>query len=410
MTYQDAISYLRSIDLTMERYERTRFDAYVRKTGLHLECPFVHIAGSNGKGSTASFLHAIFQAAGYKTALFSKPFLYEEREMMLFNGEAISETAFARIIEELLPDIRECGLSAFEALVAIAYTYFNEKKPDLAIVEAGMGGKLDATNLPNEKPLLSIITSVSLEHTRFLGNDLASVAFHKAGIIKNGVPVLLGNLPPEAKKVIEMEAAKRNSPAKTPPNPQNVIYSNPYVRFDLAPYNGLLIPSPALYLATDASMAIAAAMLLRLRFPFSELDIRKGLLEGVLPCRLEVDPPFLYDGAHNPEAASVLLESLKAAFPSRDVRVVFASFSDKDVNKELRIYEKGLGRTVLTGFPHRRAMREEDYRARGINLPYVPDFRAAISRLSSTHPDALVLFTGSLAFASYVSGELRRKK
>ncbi len=400
MNYASALAYLRSIDLTMVRYERSHFDSFVKDRGLSLKVPFIHLAGSNGKGSTASFLYRSYLAAGYKTALFSKPFLYEEKEMISYLGEDIGDEQFASYVEAMKGDFQRYGLSAFEALVAVAYAYFNDVKPDLAIIESGMGGKLDATNIATDVPLLSIVTSVSLEHTRFLGDSISSIASHKAGIIKNDVPFLMGHVPTEATKVLETEARKKNSPAKTVSNVQNVSYQSPYLHFDYGPYRDLLIPSMATYLAIDAALSIEAILMLRLSFPVGEAAIRKGLMDGVLPCRMESHPPFIFDGAHNPEAARALAASLSSALKKKPI-LVFASFKDKDAKAELDLLAPAFEEVHLTTFDHKRAMGRDDFASRGCMYPFDDDLSSLVSRLLTTHRNRRIVFAGSLAFASY---------
>ena len=400
MTYQAALAYLRSIDLTMVRYERSHFDSFVKDKGLSLRVPFIHVAGSNGKGSTASFLYRSYLAAGYKAALFSKPFLYEEKEMISFDGNDIGDKEFASYVEKMKDDFQKYSLSAFEALVAVAYSFFNDVKPDIAIIETGMGGKLDATNIERSFPVLSIVTSVSLEHTRFLGDSISSIASHKAGIIKNDVPFLMGKVPAEAQRVLEMKARKKNSPAKIVSNVQNVRYLSPYLHFDYGPYKDLLIPSMAAYLATDAAMAIEAILMLRLSFPVRERAIREGLMHGVLPCRMESHPPFIFDGAHNPEAAKALAASLSAALAKKPV-LVFASFKDKNVAEELRILAPAFEDVYLTTFAHKRAMGQADFAYKGVHYPFDEDVSSLVSRLLTRWNDRRIVFAGSIAFASY---------
>lgn len=400
MNYASALAYLRSIDLTMVRYERSHFDAFVKDKGLSLKVPFIHIAGSNGKGSTASFLYRFYLAAGYKAALFSKPFLYEEKEMISYLGQDIGDEVFASYVEKMKGDFQKYSLSAFEALVAVAYTYFNDVKPDIAIIETGMGGRLDATNIEGAIPVLSIVTSVSLEHTRFLGDSISSIASHKAGIIKNDVPLLMGEVPLEARKVLEIEARKKNSPAKVVSNVQNIHYESPYLSFDYGPYRNLLIPSMATYLAIDAAMAIEALLILRLSFPVSERALREGLMKGVLPCRMESHPPFIFDGAHNPEAAKALAASLSAALPKKPV-LVFASFKDKNVAEELKILAPAFEEIHLTTFAHKRAMGRSDFAYKGVHYPFDDDVSSLVSRLLTKWSDRRIVFAGSIAFASY---------
>lgn len=172
MNYLEILDYLKSRDMTMSRYEREDWDAFAKRINLSLSVPYIQLTGSNGKGSTANDIYQIYLAHGYKVALFSKPYFDTVREMMQISGKMISETDFARIFNAQAKEIQRSNLSSFEIETYIAFAYFNEQKPDLAIIECGMGGATDSTNLAWDTPLLSIITTISLEHTAFLGRTL----------------------------------------------------------------------------------------------------------------------------------------------------------------------------------------------------------------------------------------------
>jgi dihydrofolate synthase/folylpolyglutamate synthase len=171
---------------------------FSQKVGLKINFPFIHITGSNGKGSTANYIYQIYRAKGLHVALFSKPFISRPNEMFLFDDKEISDEKFASIFSKEEELIKKSNLSSFEIETYMAFTYFNEVKPDIAIIECGMGGETDSTNLASSHPLLSIITSVSLEHTAFLGRTVSEIARNKAGIIKDKCPVLVGNIPEAA--------------------------------------------------------------------------------------------------------------------------------------------------------------------------------------------------------------------
>jgi dihydrofolate synthase/folylpolyglutamate synthase len=262
MDYDETLAYLKTRDMTMTRYERDHWDAFVAKIGLRLAFPFVHITGSNGKGSTANYLYRIYRESGYKTALFFKPYFYRVNEMIDIDGENISDADFARLFTLREKEIKEADLSSFEIETYIAFAYFNERKPDLAIIECGMGGETDSTNLREAIPLLSIITTVSLEHTAFLGRTVSEIARNKAGIVKSKAPVLVGKLDESALSVIRDIAKKKDSHFFVVDDYHREIYEPPYYVFDYRPFASLRIATPAKYQLANASLDTEAVKLL----------------------------------------------------------------------------------------------------------------------------------------------------
>ena len=167
----------------------------------------IHIAGTNGKGSTASMIAAIFTAAGYKTGLYTSPHLVSFNERIRINGKAISSQAVARLATAIHPEVKRNNCTFFEAVTAMAFKYFAESKVDIAVVETGLGGRLDATNIL--QPLVSVITTIGLEHTQILGASLEKIAFEKGGIIKKGVPCVTGVKSQKAVRVLSNICAKK---------------------------------------------------------------------------------------------------------------------------------------------------------------------------------------------------------
>lgn len=411
MDYAGVIDFLHSRDLTMSRYEREEWDAFTRKIGLSISFPFIHITGSNGKGSVAHYLDEIYRKGGYHVALFSKPYFHRPNEMIQMDGMAISDADFARIFSQHEQEIKVGNLSSFEIETYLAFSYFNEKKPDLAIIECGMGGTIDATNLLDTAPLLSIITTVSLEHTAFLGRTISEIASNKGGIIKENCPVLVGKLPEAADDVLQTMARRRQSSYFVVDDYHNENYSAPYYRFDYRPYEKLEILTPALYELKDAAIALEAVKVLRLSFPVSETDIRSGLLSPLLPCRMERHHNIIIDGAHNPEAIDALMESLVPFLDGRPLHAVFASYKDKNIAVELPRLGKETNDIILTTFPSERARDEKDYFLYKGDYPFNPDYQMVINDLVAKYPSDVILVTGSLAFAylacDYVKEVLR---
>ena len=181
-------------------YQRANFDAFLEAVHFSFDIPAIHVAGSNGKGSTSTYFASIYSHNGYKTGLFKSPFLFVPNEMISINGNNISDEDFMAIFSQYKKQIEKFDLSAFETQTFVAFTYFKNSGCDVAVIECGMGGEIDATNIFT--PVLSVITSVSLEHTHALGYSISEVAAQKGGIIKEEVPALVGDLPDDALNVI----------------------------------------------------------------------------------------------------------------------------------------------------------------------------------------------------------------
>lgn len=410
-SYSEILDYLASRDMTMARYEREEWDAFVKKIGLTLSVPFIHLTGSNGKGSTANFLYQMYLAGGYHVALFSKPYFYSVNEMMKVDDKLISETDFARIFNLHEKEIIASDLSAFEIETYIAFAYFNERKVDLAIIECGMGGATDSTNLASATPLASIITTVSLEHTAFLGRTISEIAMNKGGIIKDKAPVLTGKLDEAAETVLREIAKRRGSDYTIVDDYHGEVYDAPYYRFDYRPYKGLQVLTPALFQLSNASLAVEATNLLQEKFPLKEDAIRNGLKLPLLPCRMERHHNIILDGAHNPEAVEALMTSLAPLAEGKPIHVLFACFRDKNIAVELPRIGRDAEEIVLTTFDSPRARNDADYFLYEGDYRYESDFQLALNDFLVKYPNDWILITGSLAFAAvarkYVVDELK---
>ncbi len=384
------------------RYEREGFDKAVSKSKLNLSCPVIHITGSNGKGSTAHFLQNIYLEAGYHVATFIKPCLSSINEMFLFDGKEIADEDIERIYSSYEKLFDKYDLSPFEREVFIGFTYFNEKRADLAIIECGMGGLLDATNLSSLPTILSIITSISLEHTSYLGTTLSQIALNKAGIIKEGVPVLLGKMEEEVRTIMFDLARRKDASVFEVDSYHFPELNEKGWVFDYRPFKRLQIEGDASYQMENASLAIEATKILETSFPVNEEALRKGLSLPLLPGRGERKGNLYFDGAHNPDAIVHLMKSLPSIAKGKDVHVLFASFRDKNIAAELPTLANHVSDITLTSFPHPRARTEEDYFLYIEDHPFIEDPMEALEKLTNEHPDDLILICGSLHFVGYM--------
>lgn len=388
-------------------YQRDNFDSFLKKVKFSFDIPSIHIAGTNGKGSTASYIASIYQQAGYKVGLYTSPALDEINEMICVNGEKINDKDISYFVDEYKKEIHKYELSSFELLTFIAFEYFKKEKCDICIIECGMGGEVDATNIFT--PVLSIITSISLEHTSFLGRTISEIALQKAGIIKEDVPILIGDLNEEAKDVISLEAKEKKSKIYELAEAHAPTLEEEGYIFSYGKVENILIQSHGLYSVKDACLAIDAVHILNESFPIGDEDIKKGLSLVEMPCRMEIskkDKLLIIDGAHNPEAMEKLAKSLQKACKTGKIHVLFACFKDKNLVQMLSIIGAVSDSITLTTFDHVRARKEEDYFLFVNDYQFYNDAVEAYKLLREQNPEDYIVITGSLAFAAYMKRRL----
>ncbi len=384
-------------------YQRDSFDAFLKKVSFSYNVPSIHIAGTNGKGSTATYIASIYQKAGYKVGLYTSPALVEINEMITINGEQINDEAIEKYIEKNKKLYDKFGLSSFEIITHIAFSYFQDNKCDIAVIECGMGGEIDATNIFT--PILSIITSISLEHTSYLGRSASEIAMMKGGIIKDNIPVIVGDLPEDALTVISEICRDRDSKLITVSIPASVTYSDDGYSFDYLTYLNMHIKSLAMYSVSDACLALDAVTALKDQFTVSLDNVKAGLESVRMNARLEVvskSPLIIIDGAHNPEAMEKLAKSIENPCNSKIIHTIFACFRDKNINSLLSSIGEISKDITLTTFDHPRARTIDDYFLFAEDYPFVENCIEAIESKIKEYPDDAILITGSLAFAGYV--------
>ena len=389
-------------------YQRDNFDTFLRKEKFSFDIPAVHVAGTNGKGSTTYYLSSILKKAGYKVGTFISPFFYKVNEMMKVNGEDIPDSELESIYKDYEKAFIKYDLSPFEIETFVAFTYFKQVGCDICIIECGMGGEYDATNI--FEPILSIITTISLEHTEVLGRTLSEIAAHKSGIIYENVPVLLGNITEEdALNTIAEIANDKESPINRIGEIASFEYLDKGIRFNYDIYKDMEISSDAYYSITDACIALEAVKTLKERFNISLEAIKEGLKEVDIPVRMETvisHPRVIVDGAHNVEGINALVNSYNRKFTGVNTRVVFACFKDKNITLMLPRIGLAGSEVIITTFDHPRARTADDYFLFIEDYRYEEDHLALIKSLMEQYPDDNILVTGSLAFASLVKKEL----
>ena len=331
---------------------------------------FVHLAGTNGKGSTACFLASMLQAAGYKTGLYTSPYIHSFHERMQIDGQPISDPALDEVVDQmrLHADAMDDHPTTFELATAAAIAWFSRENCDIVVLETGMGGGLDATNAI-EAPLVSVITPIDLDHMEYLGPTIGEIARSKAGIIKNGRPVLTARQKPEALAVLQ-ETAKEKGAALREID-LSKIYRGPFdftgQAFSYGSLENLRIRLLGRYQVENAVLALEALDIIEKQgFPVSESAKREGLAFAHWPGRFELaaeHPAIIVDGGHNAQGARALGENLACYFPGKKVVFLMGALADKDI-EALLAPVLPLAKMVYTITPDNpRAMTAEELAA-----------------------------------------------
>ena len=303
----------------------------------------IHVAGTNGKGSVCKYISSILQKAQYKVGLYLSPHIERFSERIVVNGEEITDEDIIRLIEQVRPVVEEMqqnGYSPtfFEIVTALAFLHFKNKKVDYAVVEVGLGGRFDATNIV--VPLVSVITNISLEHTNILGNDIASIAFEKAGVIKENVPVVTAAAR-NARETIEAVAIERNAPIIFIDRPmwKRVSMKGKHQEFFIqGAFKDYIVKTSMLGLHQGENIAVAIAAVERLQMNgvyIADGDISEGIAAATHPGRMEIiseKPLILLDGAHNPDGMIMLAKTLKEDFSYSQLLLILGVLKDKDIN------------------------------------------------------------------------------
>jgi dihydrofolate synthase / folylpolyglutamate synthase len=381
-------------------YSRANYDRFLNDHPFQFRIPAIHITGTNGKGSTATFLRNIYQTRFKKVGLFTSPALSRFQEMIYINEDEINDLYILNFFKKWQVQFDAYQLTAFEMQTLLAFHYFHDQGCDFAVIEVGMGGKIDATNI--FKPVLSIITNISLEHKAYLGDTVEKIADHKSGIIKEGVPVVVGPLPLGAMQVVEHVARQANS-MLTHRQAIDIIEAKPPFVFRYGQHQPFTLTMSANYQIDNAALAIEAVDQLQARYPIKEVDLQAAVRHTFMPGRLEVikqQPMVVLDGAHNPGGIQALIQAM-THHQHRSIYVLFAAFKDKDVEPMLEELSKLTKFMFVTTFPHVRARKKNDYPK--LQYPFIEDYHQALSVLTKGVPaNGVLLVTGSLAFVGLV--------
>jgi dihydrofolate synthase / folylpolyglutamate synthase len=388
--------------------------------------PSAHIAGTNGKGSTAAFLESVLCHVGLRTGLNTSPHLEKINERIRVNGEEISDEAFAETLTRIQLQIEELLATGklrahptyFECVTAMAFEHFAREHVDFAVFEVGLGGRLDATNILS--PQVTIITRIDFDHENFLGHSLKEIAAEKAGILKQGVPLVLAEQVPEAREVILARAKTLGCPVIEPSKIFRVdreSIHNGSVRAHVVELRSAktleIVPGlPGRFQFQNALNAVAAARLLRDRgFQISDEAVTQGIANTVWPGRLEKlqsAPDVYLDGAHNPGAARELAHFLQHNFSARKVWLIYAALRDKAVDEVAGLLFPHAAEVIFTAPNTSRAISAKQLAEiashHAAHFSVIPDAERAFEHaLVQAAPQDAIFITGSL----YLVGQLR---
>lgn len=386
---------------------------------------FIHIAGTNGKGSVLAYLSTILQKAGYRIGRYISPTLFSYRERIQVDGQRIEKeslarhiTVIARAVEEI-KQRKEPIPTVFEIETALAFLYFKEKKCDLAIVETGLGGALDATNVI-KTTLLEVITPIGLDHMDVLGKTLGEIAGQKAGIIKTGTRVVTAAQDPEAREVLVHKCREENCilGQVEPEHLRDIHYGWDKQSFSYKRWENIQISLAGKFQIQNAALALEAVEQLReLGFHLPDAAVYEGMSETCWRGRFTIvskDPVIILDGAHNPQAARALKNSLEQYFSDRKLYYVFGVFKDKDYKKIIQLTAPAAEHIITVETPDNpRALPAEELKEEvqklNSSVESADSVESAVEKsLKIMNPDDVLVIFGSLSFLSLAEKAVKK--
>lgn len=417
MTFEETLQYIESLSVFGMKLGLERLSILLKKMGdPQKKLRFIHVAGTNGKGSTAAMVANILRYAGYKTGLYISPYVINIRERMQVDNRLISEQELAEcatyvrgIAAEMQAE--EESPTQFELETAIAFEWFYRSGCELVCLEVGLGGRFDATNIIDQ-PLVQVITAIGLDHTAVLGDTIEKIAFEKAGIIKGGVTVLYPIQEEGVRTVIRRKCEETHCNLIIPSLKKLTILDDDWLHMEFS-YDGLVLKTslPGRFQVYNSITAVEAVrQLVKLGYAISEKNIVYGIEHTVFPARMEVllqKPLVLLDGAHNPSGARALAETL-AQLKGRPITMMIGMLADKDCDETLRVLAPYASRIITVTPPNPRALPAKDLAKKA--APYcrvVQDAEDAVETvrltLDTMQGEEALVICGSL----YLASELR---
>ncbi|MBD5823510.1 bifunctional folylpolyglutamate synthase/dihydrofolate synthase [Lactococcus petauri] len=419
MTIETALEWIHSRLKFNIRPGLTRIEALLKLLGNpEKELSMLHVAGTNGKGSTVAFTRGILEQLDLTVATYTSPFIETFGERMAINGHPIPDDKLIMYVEQLKPFVEEmdkdenlAGITEFEIITALAFRYFADEHVDVALIEVGLGGLLDSTNVI--QPVATAITTIGMDHMDILGDTLEKIAAQKAGIIKPNTPLVTGKIADEALAVIAQTAQKNQA--------QHYQYGIDYQveileneRFNYKDDEIHLLNLEkallGLHQIDNAALAVKLTMVYaqKVGLSLSEEAIRKGLKRTFWPARMEEisrAPLTLLDGAHNVHAMQRLLENLKNEFSGRKITILFSALVTKDITEMIKMLQTvDNSELILTTFDYPKALKLEDFTyLEKENVALAEDWKSTYSALKANlQKDDVLLMTGSLYFMSQI--------
>lgn len=419
MTIETALEWIHSRLKFNIRPGLTRIEALLKLLGNpEKELSMLHVAGTNGKGSTVAFTRGILEQLDLTVATYTSPFIETFGERMAINGQPIPDDKLIMYVEQLKPFVEEmdkdenlAGITEFEIITALAFRYFADEHVDVALIEVGLGGLLDSTNVI--QPVATAITTIGMDHMDILGDTLEKIAAQKAGIIKPNTPLVTGKIADEALAVIAQTAQKNQA--------QHYQYGIDYQveileneRFNYKDDEIHLLNLEkallGLHQIDNAALAVKLTMVYaqKVGLSLSEEAIRKGLKRTFWPARMEEisrAPLTLLDGAHNVHAMQRLLENLKNEFSGRKITILFSALVTKDITEMIKMLQTvDNSELILTTFDYPKALKLEDFTyLEKENVALAEDWKSTYSALKANlQKDDVLLMTGSLYFMSQI--------
>ncbi|GGG20261.1 MULTISPECIES: bifunctional folylpolyglutamate synthase/dihydrofolate synthase [Paenibacillus] len=415
MSYKSILNYISLFNRNDKKQNLQYMQKLLEEMGdPHKYIKYIHVAGTNGKGSVVSYIGSVLAESGYITGIYTSPHIERWTERFKIGNQEISEEEFiavAELVKQKVIELMQSGAgepTMFEFLTAMAFQFFKDKNCDFVVLETGMGGEVDPTNIV-ESTIVSVITKISLDHNSYLGDTIENVAAKKAGIIKQGIKTVLYPQDISVEKVVEKVASRLKSRVHKP-NFDQIIVNEKYIDkqiFSYKNYQNIEVSLLGKHQIENAVVALETLELLNnMGIDISEENIKKGISKVSWPGRTEVlntDPLFILDGAHNLDGIKVLINSLKEYFPDKKLICIYAGLEGKDNNEMIKLVSQEAQVIYFIDHNHPRAIPSKELLQTGLkysqNVKACNSIEEAIKEsISGIGPDSYVCVAGSVFY------------
>jgi dihydrofolate synthase / folylpolyglutamate synthase len=409
----EAISYIENMRVKRKDFKYL-VELFNKYDNFQNKIKTIHVAGTNGKGSTTNFIRSIIQNGGYKVGTFTSPYLEVHNDRIRINNEFISDDDYLMIANHFYDEVMSGDYTFFEIDTLIAFYYLYINKVDYAVIEVGLGGRLDATNVI--KPLISVITNIGFDHMEFLGDTIDKIAFEKAGIIKPGVPVVIGcNNLDEALEVFTEASKNNNSVMTISSKPKEIKILDNHLSFNFEGEE-YLVKGEAVYQNENASLAVKAIKMLKEnnQIKITDKNIKEGLKNTFWLGRFEkigINPAIYVDGAHNSHGINALASTLKTLSKSNiNIKILFAALTDKETDKMVEQLLSISKDVNITEFDFYRCKKAKEIAA-NFKVSINEDWKQFLDNFKNQNQNNTILVvTGSLYFITQVRHYLLKEK